>query len=407
MQSILKWIFGSKEEEHPFEVDFSNLSEWLWKFIEGEISRDIAQYGILLASLKESIAALEKLNVEKENVEKKLKELVRGNKPAYANSLNILIKKIEPPQKLSSKQLEEFCKNVENAIDDFGKRSVRNYAVLKTIIGKELADIINILKQIESLELSLKEKYLKSSRLKAIEDLRRRLAFFYEFEASREKKSAELKKLIHKKEAVSMEINNIKAKIEELRKSDSFIGYEEINLQKSSLGAEELKLKGKASAIFSELSRPLKKMDKSNERISKYCDNPYAALIEDTDLEILGFISELNKKLESGKIVVKNKKKLMKEIVDYSQNIKKISERAHQISKDMKSLHSKLSSNTFQKEEKELTYRFQSLENELSDTISEIDSLKEQGKDFNLMKISGDIEKIVGRKVIIKNAPVM
>ena len=159
MLKIFEWILGKGESEEPFEIEFYNLSEWLWKYVEGEVSRDITEYSLLLKSLKEKTETLAKLNVEDAEVEKKLKELVRGNKPAYTNSLKILTQNIESPKSLSYQELKNFCEKTELALNEFNKRTIRNYAILKTIIGKELEEIVQILKQLEFIELKLKKEF--------------------------------------------------------------------------------------------------------------------------------------------------------------------------------------------------------------------------------------------------------
>ena len=168
MLKIFDWILGKGEQEEAFEVEFSNLSEWLWKYAEDEINQDITEYGLLLKELKEKAKELDKLDVEDEKIEVKLKELVRGNKPAYTNSLRILMSNMETPKSISYKTLNEFCDRVDSSLNEFSKRTVRNYAILKTIIGKELVDIVDILKQLESIELKVKKDYLLSSRLSTV-----------------------------------------------------------------------------------------------------------------------------------------------------------------------------------------------------------------------------------------------
>ena len=407
MLKIFDWILGKGEQEEAFEVEFSNLSEWLWKYAEDEINQDITEYGLLLKELKEKAKELDKLDVEDEKIEVKLKELVRGNKPAYTNSLRILMSNMETPRSISYKTLNEFCDRVDLFLNEFSKRTIRNYAILKTIIGKELADIVDILKQLESIELKVKKDYLLSSRMKTIEDIRGRLAFFYDLELSKGKRDHELMQLNKKRELIVQELKTIKDRLDKLKINDDFYEYERLNIRISDLASQEIKLKSTLSTLFSEISRPLRKLDKVSKLVTKYSDDPYNALKDDHNLEILGLITDLRNMVDSGKIDVKNKKKTIGEIDAALANLNEHQKTILEIPKELKTLQSKLASNQFEKLEKELTSRFQQLENELSDIMTEIGSLEEHKKELNLVQITKDIEKLVGRKVTVRNAPVM
>lgn len=407
MLKIFDWILGKGEEEEPFEVEFSNLSEWLWKYAENEISRDITEYGLLLKELKEKAKELDKLDVEDEKIEVKLKELVRGNKPAYTNSLRILVSNIETPKSISSKSLKEFCEKTESALNEFSKRTARNYAILKTIIGKELVEIVDILKQLEGIEIKIKKEFLLSSRLSTLEDIRGRLAFFYDKELSKGKRDHELMQLNNKRELIIRELDTVKGRLDKLKTSEDFYEYERLNIRMSDLAKEEIKLKSMISTLFSEISRPLRKLDKDSKLVTKYSEDPYNALREDSQLEILELITNLGKMVDSEKIEVKNKKKTMGEINACFENLKGHHQKILEIPKELKALQSKLAYNQFEKLEKELTARFQQLENELSDIMTEIGSLEEHKKELNLVQITKDIEKLVKRKVTVRNAPVM
>lgn len=407
MLKIFDWILGKGEQEEAFEVEFSNLSEWLWKYAEDEINQDITEYGLLLKELKEKAKELDKLDVEDEKIEVKLKELVRGNKPAYTNSLRILMSNMETPKSISYKTLNEFCDRVDSSLNEFSKRTVRNYAILKTIIGKELVDIVDILKQLESIELKVKKDYLLSSRLSTVEDIRSKLTFFYDLELSKGKRDHELMQLNKKRELIVHELKTIKNRLDKLKTSDDFYEYERLNIRISDLASQEIKLKSTLSTLFSEISRPLRKLDKVSKLVTKYSDDPYNALKDDHNLEILGLITDLRNMVDSGKIDVKNKKKTIGEIDAALANLNEHQKTILEIPKELKTLQSKLASNQFEKLEKELTSRFQQLENELSDIMTEIGSLEEHKKELNLVQITKDIEKLVGRKVTVRNAPVM
>ena len=407
MLKIFEWILGKGESEEPFEIEFYNLSEWLWKYVEGEVSRDITEYSLLLKSLKEKTETLEKLNVEDAEVEKKLKELVRGNKPAYTNSLKILTQNIEPPKSLSYQELKNFCEKTELALNNFSKRTIRNYAILKTIIGKELEEIVQILKQLEFIELKLKNEFLMTSKLRTLEDIRHKLLFFYEMELSKDNRTHGLIELNKKRGHLENELTNINKKIESLRTGEEFNEYGRLNTRLSNLGADELNLKGTLSGMFSELSRPLRKLDKGSKLITMYDENAYSSLMEDNNMEIIALLNELKTKVDSGNIEVKNKKKALSQVDLLINKLKESKEKAKEISKEIKVLQSKLSLNKFENDEKELVDRFQTLQRELSDVITEMQSLAEEKKEMNLIKITKDIEKLVGRRVVVRNAPVM
>ena len=210
-----------------------------------------------------------------------------------------------------------------------------------------------------------------------------------------------------KRESVVQELKTVKDRLDKLKTSDDFYEYERLNIRISDLASQEIKLKSTLSTLFSEISRPLRKLDKVSKLVTKYSDDPYNALKDDHNLEILGLITDLRNMVDSGKIDVKNKKKTIGEIDAALANLNEHQKTILEIPKELKTLQSKLASNQFEKLEKELTSRFQQLENELSDIMTEIGSLEEHKKELNLVQITKDIEKLVGRKVTVRNAPVM
>lgn len=406
MKSILDWILG-KEAPKPFEIEFYNLSEWIGKHIEKEVGYEVAEHAVLLKRLEEKSKALDKLSVDEQNVEKKLKDLVKGNKPAYVNGLRILTQKIKTPKTLAYNDIEDFCKRTEEGLNEFNKKTVRNYSILKMIIGKELAEIIELLKQIEALETKLKSKFLISSKLKTSEDLIKRLKELYSYELAAETRKGELNKLQNKEVEIAAALEIVNKKLAELRASHTFREYEQLNIRISELAGEELRLKGTLSAMFSELARPLRKMDKESRLANNYIENAYDSLMKDSKLEIINLLDELKKKIETGKIEVKNKKKLADDIHLDMAELKKYREKANSIAFESGLVFEKLKANRLEAEEKNLTENFQRLENELSETVAQIDTYKDKGRNINMEYLANDIEKLVGRKVTIRNAPIM
>lgn len=407
MNRLLSWLLERGEKDEPFELEFSQLSEWLGNYSEKNIGRDIATYGLLLKLLSKKVQELDKVSIENIQAEKKLKDLVKGNKPAYTNALRILIQKIEPPRSYSLKSLENFCKQNEDAFDEFNKKTVRNYAILKTIIGKELAEIVELLKQLEVLSLKLNDDYIKNSKLKTIEDLRNKLAFFYEFEASKEAMGRKLMSLHKRREEITFQLKSINEQLQNLRIGPIFKDYEKLNLQLSELGAEELRIKGTLSAMVSELSRPLRKLDQKSRLITRYTEDAYLALLEDRDLEFSGLLQELQKKIENNKIEVKNKHKSLDQVLLYRTELKRLQERINSINFQRSILTRKLSDNEFEVKEKQLINDFSRLQNEFSELMLEKQQSEEKGKEFNIQAIAQDIERLIGRKVTINNAPIM
>ena len=246
-----------------------------------------------------------------------------------------------------------------------------------------------------------------NSKLRTLEDIRHKLLFFYEMELSKDNRTHGLIELNKKRGHLENELTNINKKIESLRTGEEFNEYERLHTRLSNLGADELNLKGTLSGMFSELSRPLRKLDKGSKLITMYDENAYSSLMEDNNMEIIALLNELKTKVDSGNIEVKNKKKALSQVDLLINKLKESKEKAKEISKEIKVLQSKLSLNKFENDEKELVDRFQTLQRELSDVITEMQSLAEEKKEMNLIKITKDIEKLVGRRVVVRNAPVM
>lgn len=401
MLKRIRELFKKKEEEK--EVEFFELEEWLTSVVLTQVQPEVAEYNMQLDKLEPALKQLEDVDINKQKVEDKLKVMVRGNRPAYVTAVRNFAHNVKLPDKLAARTLDLFCDKFDNKLKDFTRRTIRNYSVMKTIIGKEL-DAVAVC--ISGMEKAVKRIKDRISKLKEIEKVQIKLREIYSY---LEEKNQKLKKLEDERLRLMQKERLMQEDIAALRKGEEFNEIEQLKIEKQDLETKMLRERNEFNAKLAVLQRPLRKLSKLDvlKKIEGYVTQPFNTLVKDNELEINTMIGSLKDSIKRGKIDIKSTASVsavLKELTPAS--IRKVKGDYIKSTQRLAEVESAIRKNKFEAKEKKLIADFKELETKLAHVNSEIDRLRERKLSQEIPLVEEELHKIAGHKVRLKNAPV-
>lgn len=402
------WKNWFKKEEADKEVDFFELGRWILENhgLYQQMGQDFAELRELILNMHPKVDILEKVDVKGKKYDEKLKSLVEGNKPAYVLAVRLLLKKVVVPDNYDSKSVCAFANKVDDGLKDFNQRTARNYFILQSIIGDELAAVVRDIKGIDVLSKMIKERAC-NGKLKVMEDFQGRLSDIYSYLGKKDEDHKALLAFVKEREKLFAMESKMRDEIEKNRNSGEFNEMSRLEAEKEILAGKQYEMKALFDNDMGMLQRPLKKLEKIGhfKTLKRYVDKPFEALLDDKGMEIVLILSSLKGEIGSGKIEVKNSDKILGVIGGLSaEHLKGVRERYTHISKQISEIGHTLNKNEFMKKEHQLVRRSEEL-------IQDIGKIDEIISKFKKKNINADIESIrkdlgkLGIRVVLKNVP--
>ncbi|MEK6816419.1 MAG: hypothetical protein AABY09_02305 [Nanoarchaeota archaeon] len=156
------------------------------------------------------------------------------------------------------------------------------------------------------------------------------------------------------------------------------------------------------------LQRPLKQLEKMGnfKTLKHYVDRPFEALLEDRGMEIVSVLSSLKAEIDSSRIEVKNRDKMLGVIGGLSEeHLKELKEKYSRISKQVSEIDRKLNGNEFMRREHQLVRRSEELIQDIGKIDGVISRFKKRNINADIESIRKDMDKL-GIRVVLKNVPV-
>ena len=155
MWKFLKKLFAQEEEKET--VEFFELEKYLAEKAWKGISSDIEKLQKIRELIANNLEKLQNKDIDAEKVQDRAKDVIKGNRNAFVIMLRKFVESIEPPKDLSVKAINQFCKTFEAELADFNEKTVRNYFIMKALIGEELEAINKNLKESETIIRGIKK----------------------------------------------------------------------------------------------------------------------------------------------------------------------------------------------------------------------------------------------------------
>lgn len=391
-------------------IKFSELNEWLDTHNSELENIKECLRGLEMSKLEisESLKALEKVDVSSAKVEEKVKHIVQGNLPAYANTISIFLRRMMIPKEANPVSLEIFCNTFDKEFDSLNKRTFRNFQIIRELVGKELEDVA---RSVKSLELLVKELKKSSEKVKEISELKEKVGLIKNSLESKEKNDLKRQELQKSREELLQLCEGIIKEIENLKNSNKAKDLESLRTEEKKISDSIKCLENQSVTLFSPLQKALKKYNNICfiKKVGSYIENPAEALLNDDNLEILSFLKDVKKMIEEGKIEIKDdKKKKTAESLDKLDEsfIKKFIAEHSSLKKGLSLISKQIKSNTILKEisdlERELNiqkFKIENVEREINkirdlDIKSEITALEKRLGEVFSFKVK--IENVMG-----------
>ncbi len=403
------WKNWFRKEEGVREVDFFELGGWILEShgLYRQLDQYFAEMRELLLNLHPKVDILEKVDVKGKKYDEKLKSLVEGNKPAYVLALRLLLKKIVVPDNYDSISVCAFAGKVEDELKEFNRRTARNYFILQSIIGDELAAVVKDIKGIDVLSKMIKGCAC-DGKLKDMEDFQKRLSDIYSYIGRKDEDHKALLDFVREREKLLAMESELKGEIEKNRNSREFNEMSRLEAEKEDLVGRQYEMKALFGNGMGMLQRPLKKLEKMGnfKTLKHYVDRPFEALLEDRGMEIVSVLSSLKAEIDSSRIEVKNRDKMLGVIGGLSEeHLKELKEKYSRISKQVSEIDRKLNGNEFMRREHQLVRRSEELIQDIGKIDGVISRFKKRNINADIESIRKDMDKL-GIRVVLKNVPV-
>lgn len=310
MISLLKRIFSSPEEKEEIkELKLEEIEGWVSSVHKTTINEDFEKIKDIIKCVSEKLDELEKVDIDKRKVELKLRAMTYGNKVAYINQTNSFLSWISPPE-ISSTKILEFCESFERKIESYNKRTIRNFFVMKNLIGEELDNIAISIKELDSTVKSIKSK-VEAEQLVEYEALIANARKILKIAKEEKEGTNAIQRLGKEKEETQLAYENILKRAKELEESEKTLALKQLKAQKDNLHTLLLFKINELVNIFSPIQKAMKKMVKLEDSgsIAGYAEEPCKALINDEELKIAKILEELKENIEKNKIELKADKK--------------------------------------------------------------------------------------------------
>jgi len=398
---FLKRFFKREVEKKSLKLD--EVGAWLITNIDLDLQKDINEITEILKEIKTVTKELETVDISSHKVEKKVLQKVQGNKKAYITTLNSFLTKIKPPKNLTYNEINDFLNTSTKDMDDFHKKSVKNYAITKYLVGKELDIIVN---KIQDLDQKLKKlrKDIDEKDLQLIEQMHDKLREINKTKMLTSKRETKIKDYDQRIQDLMQQQFKDKEKIKSLKESKQYYllndWLNEEDYLKEHLGAIKNMLLNK----FSTLEKALKKLYKRNKSntLKQYLENPYEALAKDQNLKISEELLKVKYEIDKLNLKPEKKKKTLETISELTESEmkltrKKILEMKEKLSKVQKNI----ANNDVEKKNLQLI-------EDLNKTIKKttiIEDKKQSLQDINLDKdlifIEESLKRVTGKEITI------
>ncbi|MBS3132232.1 hypothetical protein J4212_07395 [Candidatus Woesearchaeota archaeon] len=416
MLRILRNIFVKKADENE-EVGLENLEAWLnkkeeelakrlddgTKRIKGEIADEINNCSRLLGELESA----ELMNTK---IPHRAKQVIYGNRQAYARKIESFIDGISFDGSNYNKLLED-CDNFDSSLDRIAKATLKGYTILQESFADESSKIAASIREMDVLVRKLRGLILSSkidSVLKSKELL------------------GDASSKISRKQKIMSEIDSGHKRLEELKKSRDALEKEKADLMNSKDLSKLYELNGKSALLereinsnknaltssFSALEKALKKYSRvafeSQKLAERYLEDPLGAMLHDHGLEILKLLEGVKKAIDSGSIILDDKKR--QKSLEVLQSLDRdffaaFLERHRSLSKEREDVNSSIRGIGIMKEIGALEEKSASLLDSIERIRNGIESMKNDGEKIvpEMLKkcLENDINALLGESISI------
>ena len=376
------------------EINIEQIDYWINIFLsEKGLKEELAfserDVNSKKTRLREYLQELQELKIERLN--EKGQAYLEGNRKAYTEEINKLLSKITIPKNLI--EAKEKLNEISEQIEEFDKRTKRNFYILKEFDQNLMKKISGKLYDLDKIISKLIEK-LGSEELERVENISKLKNKYYQEREEIKKLEAEIEEIQKERLAYYERKGKEADKIKEIKKNPK---YEELKKQeekKNEIIGEREKEENKIKNFVNVVKPALKKEMKKGKGLVKECiENPVEYMKK----------KDVNKVLRTIKEEVENyskkKESMKKKLEEYNEEkIKKIIKKIQEKESEQKEIDKRINNNITHLNVKEYEGRMKSLDESIELENKKIIDLKNKIDRINpkltKQKIRDEIKKV-------------
>ena len=259
--------------------------------------------------IKKNLLLMEEKEPENKNLPERARGIIDGNKKSYAIKIKGFIEIINIPEDI--KDVPNFCDGFNESLDNFGKKTIKNFGVLQQFFGDNTKAISISINNINSSVKKAKE-IVESSDVESMKELRDNLDDINKTIEMKEQIKKEIEIAKEKKKKYDVDLKERKTKIKSLETGDKHKSFVELSTKEESLKKELKEVEHQLSSDFLYILPSLKKYERLTldfALVKDYMKNHSKALQKDEDIKIVGVLDKIQGSIKNGKLELKDKKK--------------------------------------------------------------------------------------------------
>lgn len=399
MNFIKRW-FGKKE----VIVNFSDLPEWLVSNIEISFDTELNNIKGSFVSFDTAIKNLNELDITSiPNVDIRLANRLKGNKKAYVHALQIFYNQLEIPIAFDSNSLKKYYKAFQESASAFNKKTIKNYHILKTVVGQELEDVIVSIKRISN-SVSKLEKARTDYNLEALEGIHSRIQEINDTLLANNNVASRLQHAHKERGVLIQEEANLLKDVEKLRNCKEYKHFDQLKLDMDATVKERADLRSELLGKIIPLERAFKKYSKistKNKSIDKFLKEKEAFVLKDSK-SAESLIFDLEQAINKHSIDIKDPKKILISIKTLKEFLKVYVKKITDLKKKIDLIQKKIATNQYEKKLQEYLTSINKVTKKLTKLLDEENNLEKRDLKNDVLYIEKTLKKM-GYSIVIKH----
>jgi hypothetical protein len=328
----LERVFGKKEEATKQVFSIENAENFLstnfnerFQIFKEDASKIYEEMQPVVINMQKSLKDLVMVDF-KEKVDSVLFQNVIAHRKSFVQKMEIMIEKIKKPMQSDLDSILEFSNSISSAISETDINTVKDYQFLNILFEKEAQKTFENFKILSKISNNF-ENIINSNKenMFSIRNAQSELQSIKEETKNLNQIEGRLKSLNIKFFNLKFKDDNLKEDLEKFKNGKDWLHFNEL-LEKKKIMEEKLySLKSQILQDISWINKPLKKFENLVDReivkiedekiLKKYVGSTLDMLIEEKNPETIRSILEMvQKNISEGKIMLKDKEKIMVEI---------------------------------------------------------------------------------------------
>lgn len=400
-------LFTSK----TYEIELNEVQSFIEE--HSPINKNKANFNDLKVSinnylfeLKQKLSILEKAKLKNENIQKKLIDLMKGNREAYLKRTEDFLDSFPKLEINSTESILEFINLAKTKLGNLNKNTTRAFYVLREFFGQEVGDIAKILKQIDD-DLTKVKKSIEQGGSHYQESIKSNLNEIQLINEKKDSIKGEINILKDEISNLNIVIDQNKQKIESLIKTDSYLEIKQ--REEELIKVDDLinKESDKINNLFKIILHPLGRIYENDNILKTYNLDPTEALISDRSLQIYSRLSNLLESLNKD-MDAKNKEKLIEILNELTlENLKNLRNRVENLQNKKKKENNDIQESEVMKKLLDYNNKIKNSKDNISRNEEEIISLEKSLDKYSIenlvLKINEDVIKLTGKEVKINS----